>query len=171
MVVVFAKPLSDYATQDNGEIVSTLMALSDLINPEEVHYDQRQKGDENYRVKLDGFFIGFPQEDTSLLLLTEDLFESADDEDFLLGFGKNKPDSKSSIPSSITTPTILSGSTSATENLSPNSPILANNLPAMVVEIPAPKKYSEARHNVNTGSKTKSYIAQFLKLLKRGRKQ
>lgn len=79
-VVVWAKPISDSTAYNNGEIVGTLMALSDLINPQEVHYDQRQKGDENYRVKLDGFFIGLPQEDTSLLLLAEDLFESSSGE-------------------------------------------------------------------------------------------
>lgn len=58
----------------------------------------------------------------------------------------------------------------AEENLNLNSAVLSDNLNGMVVEIPAPKKYAEARHNVNTGSKTKSYIGQFLKLLKRGRK-
>ncbi|XP_030377192.1 uncharacterized protein LOC115626079 [Scaptodrosophila lebanonensis] len=27
---------------------------------EQIHYDQRQKGEENLRVRLDGFFIEFP---------------------------------------------------------------------------------------------------------------
>lgn len=92
------------------------------------------------------------------------IFLFKDDEDLLLGFGKNKADSKSYLTSTIST-----DSADAVENMPFNSPVIPDNVNGMVVEIPAPKKYAEARHNVNSGSKTKSYIGKFLKLLKRGR--
>ena len=76
-VVVLAKPLEHYTGRNGVDNLSALSELFDLISPQDVHYDQRQKGDENYRIKLDGFFIGLPQEDsTALLLLTDDIFES-----------------------------------------------------------------------------------------------
>ena len=76
-VVVLAKPLEHHISRNGVDNLSALSELFDLIAPQDVHYDQRQKGDENYRIKLDGFFIGLPQEDsTALLLLTDDIFES-----------------------------------------------------------------------------------------------
>ncbi|KAH8394203.1 hypothetical protein KR215_006565 [Drosophila sulfurigaster] len=32
---------------------------------EEIHYDQRQKGEENLKLRLDGFVIGMPSQDDS----------------------------------------------------------------------------------------------------------
>ncbi|XP_037820008.1 uncharacterized protein LOC119609344 isoform X2 [Lucilia sericata] len=168
MVCVWAKPIHS-SSRDDAEDLGTLIALSTLMNSQDVHYDQRQKGDENYRIKLDGFFIGLPQEDSStLLLLTDDLFES-------IALGKNKPAAKgaptsSAASSSLASSAAADSSPAASENnlnLSSNNALNpSNNLP----EIPAPKKYLEARHGLNSGSRTKSYIAQFLKLLKRVRK-
>lgn len=80
--VVLAKPaLQQDQSEESGNMeLNDLMALTALLAPQDnydLHYDQRQKGSENYRVKLDGFFIGLPQEDgTSLLLLTDDLVQS-----------------------------------------------------------------------------------------------
>lgn len=80
--IVLAKPaLQQDQSEESGNLeLNDLMALTALLAPQDnydLHYDQRQKGNENYRVKLDGFFIGLPQEDgTSLLLLTDDLVQS-----------------------------------------------------------------------------------------------
>ncbi|XP_054742351.1 uncharacterized protein LOC129247302 [Anastrepha obliqua] len=41
-----------------------LLPLNDYENNYDVHYDQRQKGNENLRVKMDSFFIEMPPEDT-----------------------------------------------------------------------------------------------------------
>ncbi|KNC22734.1 hypothetical protein FF38_04095 [Lucilia cuprina] len=169
MVCVWAKPLHS-SSRDDAEDLGALIALSTIMNSQDVHYDQRQKGDENYRIKLDGFFIGLPQEDSStLLLLTDDLFESIDD-DYLSALGKNKPAVNGAPTSSALSSATADSSPAASENnlnLSSNNALNpSNNLP----EITAPKKYLEARHGLNSGSRTKSYIAQFLKLLKRGRK-
>lgn len=74
-VVVLAKPF-EHTARNGNENLSALSELFELMSPQDIHYDQRQKGEENYRIKLDGFFIGLPQEDsTALLLLTDDLFE------------------------------------------------------------------------------------------------
>ncbi|XP_065356946.1 uncharacterized protein LOC135951256 [Calliphora vicina] len=181
MVCVLAKPLTHSSRNDNEDL-GALIALSALMNSQDVHYDQRQKGDENYRIKLDGFYIGLPQEDSSaLLLFTDDMFESLGEfptnDDYLLSFGKNKPavNGVQTPPTPLTSQSSLDTDRAAAAsevnlNLSTNAQNSAQNLQAMALELPAPKKYLEARHGVNSGSRTKSYISQFLKLLKRGRK-
>lgn len=76
VVCALAKPVQE-SERSSADDLGALVALSTLMNSQDVHYDQRQKGEENYRIKLDGFFIGLPQEDsTALLLLTDDIFEN-----------------------------------------------------------------------------------------------
>lgn len=79
--LVWSKPvLKQDSNEDSNLNFNQIMALTALLSPQDnydLHYDQRQKGSENYRVKLDGFFIGIPQEESSsLLLLTDDILES-----------------------------------------------------------------------------------------------
>lgn len=45
--------------------LNDLLALSVLFKPDnnyDLHYDQRQTGDRNIRVKVDGIFVGLPEE-------------------------------------------------------------------------------------------------------------
>ncbi|TMW54454.1 hypothetical protein DOY81_000446 [Sarcophaga bullata] len=169
-VVILAKPLQHHTARNGVDNLSALSELFDLISPQDVHYDQRQKGEENYRIKLDGFFIGLPQEDsTALLLLTDDIFESLDDE-YLAAFGKNKPTAEPLTVSTSPQSTPTTSLDSVDGNPSTTSENSLNNLQVKVVEIPAPKRILEYRRSVDSGSKTRSYISHFLNLLKRGRK-
>ncbi|CAD6997474.1 uncharacterized protein LOC101449838 isoform X2 [Ceratitis capitata] len=57
-----------------------LLSLSDNDNNYDLHYDQRQKGHENLRVRMDGFFIEMPPEDEGKEELTEDLLNEIREE-------------------------------------------------------------------------------------------
>ncbi|XP_067625173.1 uncharacterized protein [Eurosta solidaginis] len=82
-----------------------LLLFDDYDNNYDIHYDQRQKGNENLRVKMDGFFIEMPPSDKE---------EGAEDiikdiyEDLLMSLsgGSDSRGSSSSSSSSSTTPPI-----------------------------------------------------------------
>lgn len=76
-VMIASRSLNTATAKDSSENFSYLM---DLLMPKDdynLHYDQRQKGNENYRLHLDGFFIAMPhQGDSELLSLSDNLFEN-----------------------------------------------------------------------------------------------
>ncbi|XP_073823488.1 uncharacterized protein [Musca autumnalis] len=172
--LVCSKPaLKQDTNEDSNLNFNEIMALSALLSPQDnydLHYDQRQKGSENYRVKLDGFFIGIPQEESSsLLLLTDDILESFGQE-LLSNPEKNTKRKVASVelesyPKSQRTSQIIS------QDVDPVSS-------SVVVEIPSPNnKFGEARINEDeteempqrpSSSRTKSFVSHLLGLLKRG---
>ncbi|KAH8405102.1 hypothetical protein KR222_001322 [Zaprionus bogoriensis] len=74
MALAMAKPIKARSTA--GDLLELLYNdYGDYgYQVEEVHYDQRQKGEENLKLRLDGFLIGLPaRDDTSWLdLLAEE---------------------------------------------------------------------------------------------------
>ncbi|XP_055852048.1 uncharacterized protein LOC129916236 [Episyrphus balteatus] len=62
----------------------SIMDLLSYGNDYDLRYDQRQKGNENFRLKLDGFFIGVPAEATGLFLTSEEFIDVLSEE-LLLG--------------------------------------------------------------------------------------
>ncbi|XP_019895353.2 uncharacterized protein LOC101891382 [Musca domestica] len=169
--LVWSKPVlkQDY-NEDSNLNFNQIMALTALLSPQDnydLHYDQRQKGSENYRVKLDGFFIGIPQEESSsLLLLTDDILESFGEE-ILSKPEKTKKRKESSLE--------LESYPNSQRPLQ----IGEQDVPSLVVEIPSygGQKYGEARTNEDGGeelprkpstSKTRSFVSHLLGLLKRG---
>uniref|UniRef100_A0A1A9W6W6 Odorant receptor n=1 Tax=Glossina brevipalpis TaxID=37001 RepID=A0A1A9W6W6_9MUSC len=162
LVVVKGKPFEPNLKGSNDHF-NELLALS-LLTPKDdydLHYDQRQKGNENYRLKLDGFFLALPQEDdSSLLLLTEDLLENLDED---LSFDKQK------------FPTNFTRSNGSTSDLNLNTRSVSK--PEVVfVEMPGRKMENEARNNLESidndedVTRPKSYLYRFLNILKRNRK-
>ncbi|XP_061397095.1 uncharacterized protein LOC133332734 [Musca vetustissima] len=170
-IVVWSKPVLRQDSDENSNLnFNEIMALSALLAPQDnydLHYDQRQKGSENYRVKLDGFFIGIPQEDSSsLLLLTDDILESFG-EDIL-----SKPDKNKNRKVSPVELESYPKSQKSTSEVDPVS--------AVVVEIPSPGgKFGQARNreddteeiqNKPSPSRTKSFISHLLAVMKRGQR-
>uniref|UniRef100_A0A1I8NXG4 Uncharacterized protein n=1 Tax=Stomoxys calcitrans TaxID=35570 RepID=A0A1I8NXG4_STOCA len=172
VLATLAKPILKHheESQESNLNFNELLALTSLLAPQDnydLHYDQRQKGSENYRVKLDGFFIGIPQEESaSLLLLTDDILES---------FGEDLPSNPNKIKKQQLTNYDLENyqkSLRPYQSLEPEVPSTAS----VVVEIPAPNKQGEARHYEEDveetprkqNSRTKSYISHLMNILKRG---
>lgn len=58
-------PLAEHNLPSRGVSDDSLTELLDLLAPTEdynLHYDQRQTGNENYRLRLDGFFVAAPHD-------------------------------------------------------------------------------------------------------------
>ncbi|XP_032293556.1 uncharacterized protein [Drosophila virilis] len=115
---------------------------------EEVNYDQRQKGEENLKLRLDGFLIGLPARDDSSWL---DLLA----EEYLSNALPKKPASPESGKSFQTL---------AEKNIT-------DATTAAVVNMPGSKKDIESRQHVNddvpSSPRTKSHILQLLQMFRR----
>ncbi|XP_075153804.1 uncharacterized protein LOC142227249 [Haematobia irritans] len=171
VVACKTKPILKHEeSQETNLNFNELLALTSLLAPQDnydLHYDQRQKGSENYRIKLDGFFVGIPQEESSsLLLLTDDILES---------FGGDLPSNPDKNKQQRLTDYDLENfkkSMRPYQSLEPE----AGPTTSVVVEIPSPSKNGEARLYDQDfeelprkpTSRTKSYISQFVNILKRG---
>ncbi|KAL9874326.1 uncharacterized protein LOC119641072 [Glossina fuscipes] len=161
LVVVASKPFEPNLKGPNDHL-NELLALS-LLTPKDdydLHYDQRQKGNENYRLKLDGFFLALPQEDdSSLLLLTEELLENLDED---ISFDKQR------FPMSTRTNGSITGLNLNTRSVSKPEVVF--------VEMPGKKMQNKARNNIDPlgndedVTRPKSYLYRFLNMLKRNRK-
>ncbi|XP_037957206.1 uncharacterized protein LOC119687096 [Teleopsis dalmanni] len=149
----------------------SLMSLFDFLLPDydyDLHYDQRQKGNENVRVKLDGFYIGLPEQDSSLLLMnSEDLISQLSDE-LLSGA------SKSRNPTAAPFNSLSDGKEHSFDKIK----VEPKPETTLVVEIPAPKKDLEARQRIEhatedsaVGMRTKVQLYNLLNhLMKRTQK-
>ncbi|XP_034473274.1 uncharacterized protein LOC117780742 [Drosophila innubila] len=107
---------------------------------EEVHYDQRQKGEENLKLRLDGFVIGLPAPDdfSYLDILAEEYMNNA-------------------LPKKI--------ATAAKENTVAD-PMTAQivNIPAPKKDI---ESRQHANDEVASSPRTKSHMLQLLQMLRR----
>ncbi|XP_023032456.1 uncharacterized protein LOC6644030 [Drosophila willistoni] len=120
---------------------------------EEIHYDQRQKGEENLQLRLDGFLIDLPAWDDYSTLASMMMANSLQMEHF-----KAQPTPETN-PNQLYQTEPPSVSESASE--------------VQIINIPAPKKDIESRQHgtINdevTGSRrTKAHLMQLLQMFRR----
>ncbi|XP_055906491.1 uncharacterized protein LOC129941791 [Eupeodes corollae] len=134
-------------------------------NDYDLRYDQRQKGLENFRLKLDGFFIGVPAEATGLFLTSEEFIDVLSDE--LLSSRRRDENQGQSG-----------------ENKSTPSQMVASDLIQKQVEnyqraeiekaeeegLLSQKTYGEARGDSNRGSRTKLYLMNLIDYIRKNRR-